>query len=84
MLFNKVLEYLAHKTHTKQADLARKANVSRNAVSLSFAAKGLSVTTLLRYLNLMGYDLYAVPQSIDLERLIQDSIKLESDNTNDN
>lgn len=62
-----------------KSDLSRVMGVSRVTVTRTMAADNPMVQSVVRYLDAMGYKLWAVPESLHLNAICDDCMEIDAD-----
>lgn len=78
-----ILKAIFDRVGTTKRSLAEKAGVSDVVVGKAFRAEGIGLSVAARYLKLMGYDLYAVPDTLHIDMLSDEAIKVEPNESED-
>lgn len=74
-----VLNAVLSRVGMTKREIAKVTNVSDVVVGKAFKAQNVGLETASRYLSALGYKLYAVPESIHIDRLFDDAIEIEPD-----
>lgn len=77
MKIKDILSAVLERSGQSKSAIARAAGVSDMTVGKSFRATSPAFETVVRYLDLMGYRLYAVPRSLHVEAISDEAIKIE-------
>lgn len=77
MKSNEILSHVATKTRTTTVVLAERLGVSPVTAGRVLRGKELYFNNAVRYLNKLGYSLYAAPSNIDVTALVPEAISIE-------
>lgn len=63
-----------------KSDIGRALGVTPQSAGKTIRAPGVSVNSAVKILNVCGYNLYAVPESVRLDQIITNAMEITTDN----
>lgn len=73
------LKEVRARTDLTNHEIASRLGVTDQTAGRAFLRDGIKAETLVRYINAMGYKVYAVPGSIHLNKIFDDVIEIEDE-----